>query len=232
MENLTIENTISTLYQIAPAVDTFTNMESFKKLTERKCPDVDLPLLKLANLIRELEAEQRLQSAKSSGKGNPMKIAEKILKRGAKIKEALGYAEVDGDYQYMSDSYLCICYSKGNHLPLEPMPKHILPIGYEKFFSNNKGEEVELPDLKALKNYIKMQKALNKGVKGYTTIYDFGVGKNPFDAQLLAEVIEMLPNAKAEIVGYQLMFKDEQGNKGLLCGVRPMAGQERKRTEL
>ena len=229
---MTIENTISTLYQIAPAVDTFTNMESFKKLTERKCPDVDLPLLKLANLIRELEAEQRLQGAKSSGKGNPMKIAEKILKRGAKVKEALGYAEIDGDYQYISDSYLCICYDKGNHLPLEPMPKNILPIGCEKFFSKNKGESVELPDLKALKNYIKMQKALTKGIKNHHIIYDFGVGRTPYDAQLLAEVIEMLPNAKAEIIGHQLMFKDEQGNKGLLCGLRPIAGQERKRTEL
>lgn len=231
---MTIENTISTLYQIAPAVDAFTNMESFKRLTERECPKVDVPLIKLANLIRELEAEQRRQGAKSSGKGNPMKIAEKILKRGAKIKEALGYAEVDGDYQYISDSYLCVCYSKENHLPLEPMPKNILPIGWKKFFSNNRGEEVELPDLKALKNYIKMQKALSKGIeaKDNKIIYDFGIGNNPFDAQLLAEVIEMLPNAKAEIVGYQLIFKDEQGNKGLLCGVRPTAGQERKRTEI
>ena len=84
---MTIENTISTLYQIAPAVDTFTNMESFKRLTERECPKVDLPLMKLANLIRELEAEQRRQGAKSSGKGNPMKIAEKILKRTEKEKD-------------------------------------------------------------------------------------------------------------------------------------------------
>ena len=229
---MTIENTISTLYQIAPAVDTFTNMESFKKLTERKIPDVDLPLLKLANLIRELEAEQRLQCAKSSSKGNPMKIAEKILKRGAKIKEALGYAEIDGDYQYISDSYLCICYNKENRLPLEPMPKNIFPLGCEKFFSNSKGESVELPDLKALKNYIKMQKALHKGIKNHRIIFDFGVGQMPYDAQLLAEVIEMLPNAKAEIVGYQLMFKDEQGNKGLLCGLRPLAGQIRKKTEI
>jgi len=229
---MTIENTISTLYQIAPAVDTFTNMESFKKLTERKCPDVDLPIIKLANLIRELEAEQRRQGAKSSGKGNSMKIAEKILKRGAKVKEALGYAEIDGDYQYISDSYLCICYGKGSHLPLEPMPKNILPLGCGKFFSNNKGEEVELPDLKELKNYIKMQKALHKGVKNHRIIFDFGVGQMPYDAQLLAEVIEMLPNAKAEIVGYQLMLKDKQGNKGLLCGLRPLAGQIRKKTEI
>lgn len=218
---MTIENTISTLYQIAPAVDTFTNMESFKKLTERECPKVDLPLIKLANLIRELEAEQRRQGAKSSGKGNPMKIAEKILKRGSKIKEALGYAEIDNDYQYISDSYLCIGYSKENHLPLEPMPKNISPINCGKFFSEQKGEPVELPDLKALKNYIKMQKALTKGIKGAKIIYDFGVGKMLFDAQLLAEIIEMLPNAKAEMVNYMLMFKDEQGNKGLLCGVRP-----------
>lgn len=229
---MTIENTISTLYQIAPAVDTFTNMESFKRLIESECPKVDLPLIMLANLIRELEAEQRRQGAKSSGKGNPMKIAEKILKRGAKIKEALGYAEIDGDYQYISDSYLCICYDKGNRLPLEPMPKNILPIGCKRFFSQAKGEPVELPDLKDLKNYIKMQKALNKGIKGYTVVFDFGVGKNPFDAQLLAEVMEMLPNAKAEIVGYQLMFKDEHGNKGLLCGVRPSQGKERKKTEI
>ena len=229
---MTIENTISTLYQIAPAVDSFTNMESFKKLTERKCPDVDVPLLKLANLIKELEAEQRLQSAKSAGKGSPMKIAEKVLKRGSKIREVLGYAEIDGDCQYISDSYICVCYGKGNHLPLEPMPKNVLPLGCSRFFSNSSGQSVELPDLKALKNYIKMQKALTKGIKGHRIIFDFGVGNYPFDAQLLAEVIEMLPNAKAEIIGHQLMFKDEQGNKGLLCGLRPIAGQERKRTEL
>ena len=44
--------------------------------------------------------------------------------------------------------------------------------------------------------------------------------------------IEMLPNAKAELVNYMLVFKDEQGNKGLLCGVRPPQGKERKRTEI
>jgi hypothetical protein len=49
---------------------------------------------------------------------------------------------------------------------------------------------------------------------------------------LLAEIMEMLPNAKAEIVGYQLMFKDEHGNKGLLCGVRTPASHIRRRTEI
>ena len=231
---MTIENTISTLYQIAPAVDAFTNMESFKRLTERECPKVDLPLIKLANLIRELEAEQRRQGAKSSGKGNPMKIAEKILKRGAKIKEALGYAVTIGDNQYISDSYLCICYSKENHLPLEPIPESISPMDYEKCFPKFNGEEVELPDLKALKNYIKMQKALTKGIraKDNKIIYDFGIGQMPFDAQLLAEIIEMLPNAKAELVNYMLVFKDEQGNKGLRCVVIPPQGKERKKTEI
>ena len=229
-----IENTISTLYQIAPAVDTFTNMESFKRLTERECPKVDLPLIKLANLIRELEAEQRRQGAKSSGKGNPMKIAEKILKRGAKIRPALGYAAIVDNNQYICDSFICVCYGKENHLPLEPMPENISPMDYEKCFPKVKGEEVELPDLKALKNYIKMQKALTKGikVKDNKIIYDFGIGQMPFDAQLLAEIIEMLPNAKAELVNYTLVFKDEQGNKGLLCGVRLPQGKERKRTEI
>ena len=88
--------------------------------------------------------------------------------------------------------------------------------------------------MKALKNYIKMQKALTKGieVKDNKIIYDFGIGQMPFDAQLLAEIIEMLPNAKAELVNYTLVFKDEQGNKGLLCGVRLPQGKERKRTEI
>lgn len=231
---MTIENTISTLYQIAPAVDTFTNMESFKKLTEREFSNLDLPLMKLANLIRELEAEQRRQGAKSSGKGNPMKIAEKILKRGAKIRPALGYAAIIDDNQYICDSFLCVCYGKESHLPLEPMPEDITPMDYEKCFPKVKGEEVELPDLRALKNYIKMKKALTKGikVKDNTIIYDFGIGQMPFDAQLLAEIIEMLPNAKAELVNYMLVFKDEQGNKGLLCGVRPPQGKERKKTEI
>ena len=231
---MTIENTISTLYQIAPAVDTFTNMESFKKLTERECPRVDLPLIKLANLIRELEAEQRRQGAKSLGKGNPMKIAEKILKRGAKIRPALGYAAIVDNNQYICDSFLCVCYGKENHLPLEPMPENILPMDYEKCFPKVKGEEVELPDLRALKNYIKMQKALTKGIKAKDNkiIYDFGIGQKPFDAQLLAEIIEMLPNAKAELVNYMLVFKDEKGNKGLLCGIGNAKNQERKRTEL
>ena len=229
---MTIENTISTLYQIAPAVDTFTNMESFKKLTEREFPNFDLPLMKLANLIRELEAEQRRQGAKSSGKGNPMKIAEKILKRGAKIRPALGYAAIIDDNQYICDSFLCVCYGKENHLPLEPMPEDISPMDYEKCFPKVKGEEVELPDLRALKNYIKMQKALKKGYKNYHIIFDFGVGKYPFDSQLLAEIIEMLPNARAEISGHVLVLKDEKGNKGLLCGIGNANNQERKRTEL
>lgn len=229
---MTIENTISTLYQIAPAVDNFTNMESFKKLTERECPNVDLPLIKLANLIRELQAEQRRQGAKSLGKGNPMKIAEKILKRGAEIRPALGYAAIIEDNQYICDSCLCVCYGKENHLPLEPMPEDISPMDYERCFPKVKGEEVELPNLRALKNYIKMQKALKKGYKNYHIIFDFGVGKYPFDAQLLAEIIEMLPSARAEISSHMLVLKDEKGNKGLLCGIRNENNQERKRTEI
>lgn len=231
---MTIENTISTLYQIAPAVDTFTNMESFKKLIKRECPNLDLPLIKLAHLIRELEAEQRRQGAKSSGKGNPMKIAERILKRGAKITPALGYAAIIDDNQYICDSFLCVCYGKENHLPLEPMPEDISPMDYEKCFPQAEGEPVELPDLIALKNYIKMKKALTKGIKAkdYKIIYDFGIGRAPFDAQLLAEIIEMLPNAKAEIVNYTLVLKDEQDNKGLLMGLNRAAGGERKKTEI
>ena len=77
-----------------------------------------------------------------------------------------------------------------------------------------------------------MQKALNKGIKGYTVVFDFGIGQMAFDAQLLAEIMEMLPNAKAELVNYMLVFKDEQGNKGLLCGVRSPQGKERKKTEI
>ena len=148
------------------------------------------------------------------------------------IRPVFGYAAIIDDNQYICDSFLCVCYGKENHLPLEPMPEDISPMDYENYFPKVKAEEVELPNLRALKNYIKMQKALKKGYKNYHIIFDFGVGKYPFDAQLLAEIIEMLPSARAEISGYVLVLKDEKGNKGLLCGIGNANNQERKRTEL
>lgn len=231
-----IENIIATLYSIAPAIDTFTTMDAFNNLIKSSDLKVDLPLIKLAGLIKELEHEQRILSAKSVGRGNPMKIAEKILKRGAGIKPCLGYATVINDKQYICDSYMCICYEKENHLPLQDLPEDMKSqaLNYPSLFTDKQGIEVELPDLKLLKNYIKTQKAINKanGKKKEVVLYDFGIGKYPFNAELLVEVIEMLSNATAEIIDYSLFLKDENDNKGLVMAIKPPENYEHKKTEI
>ena len=232
---MTLEDKITVLYSIAPAVQGFTSEDSFKKLVKEtkymRVSLADLPLIKLANAIRELEDEQRMQGAKSSGKGNALKVAEKVLKRNAETRKNLCYANVIGDKQYICDGYVCICYAEGNHLPLEAIPSDLQPMdALPKFFADMDGIDIELPELKALKNYIKMQKSLHKGEKNYRMLFDFGVGKHQVDAQLLTEMIEMLPDAKAKMQDQKVVFEDENGNKGLLMVVR--ADSTGKRTEI
>lgn len=220
---MTIEDKIAILYQIAPAVDGFNDAESFKKLvkTVNAFKSTDHAFLKLAGLIATLEKEQRMQGAKSAGKGNALKIAEKVLKRNANTRRNLCFANIIDGKQYICDGYVCVCYAEGNHLPLEEMPSDLQPMdSLPKLFADMDGIDIELPDLKALKNYIKMQKSLHKGDKNYRIPFDFGVGKYQVDAQLLAEMIEMLPDAKAKMQDQKIVFEDENGNKGLLMVVR------------
>lgn len=231
-----IENIIATLYSIAPAVDGFTTTDGFNNLIKSDDLKADLPLIKLAALIKELEHEQRFSSAKAAGRSNPMKVAEKVLKRGAGIKPCLGYATIVDDNQYICDSYICICYEKENHLPLPILPEDMKSqaLNFPKLFDNKTGIEVELPDLKLLKNYIKVQKAINKenGKKNAKILYDFGTGTYPFNAELLAEAMEMLPNATAEIVSYSIKLKDESENKGIVMATKPSENYEHKKTEI
>lgn len=232
---MTIEDKIAVLYQIAPEVYGFNDAESFKKLVKTVNAFISTgpALVKLAGLIATLEKEQRMQGAKSAGKGSALKVAEKILKRAPKHCQSLHFANIIDGNQYICDGFICVCYSEGNHLPLEEMPKNLQPMDrLPSFFVDMTGEDVEVPNLKALKNYIKMQKSLHKSEKNYRIPFDFGIGNCQFNAQFLAELIEMLPEAKAKIGKDKLIFKDEQGNKGLLCGVRPPQGKERKKTEI
>ena len=234
---MTLEDKITVLYSIAPGVNRYEDKEKFKKMVRtfpvitKELKVLNDPLINLAVLIHQLEDEQRMQGAKSSGKGNALKVAEKVLKRNKDIRNGLCYANIVDGNQYICDGRIGVCYSEGNHLPLEEMPKDIQPLDtLPKFFADMDGIDIELPDLKALKNYIKMQKSLHKGDKNYCMLFDFGVGKYQVNAQFLAEVIEMLPDAKAKMQDQKVVFEDENGNKGLLMVVR--VDSTGKRTEL
>lgn len=186
----------------------------------------------LETIADQLRDDIRTKEAKKNGKTNALSAAKRILKAAQKTpRPALHKA-------FYNDGLQCICdgfrgVQLKTALPLEKLSADIETLNLTKFIDDAKQNNdivLELPELKALKTYIKLCKAESK--QDFYN-YDFGPGLPFVNAEFLADLLEILPGCKAyaKTNGFNIYFESDDG-RGMLCNVRPGDNVERKKTEL
>lgn len=195
-------------------------------------------LYRLETLQKQLLDDLRADSAKKSGTAAKLAAAKRILKNAPAHLDALQYAANINGAQYICDSFRAV--KLADQLPLDQLPAEKKYIDIEKFFPAAPYDEaLDLPAAAALKAYIKTQKELHKGERGYKIYFDFGEKLPVVDAAYLLDILEILPGAAATVKAVpngftnrnRLYFYDNTGNAAVLCPCNPAAGT-RKRTEI
>lgn len=190
-----------------------------------------------------LEEKLRKDAAKKLGKSSVKHGMESIL-RSAKgfNKPFLQYAYYDEDFQIACDGYMIAALSKNNHVPLAERPDDD---AYKWNFQNWKNQIpwncdtekriVELPDLTALKLYLKSEKSKSSKKNPFPIIFDFGANLPYIKIEYLIAAMEILPDAKAYYAGYKnccLLLKDDNGSVVYIIGIEAASNKERIRTKL
>lgn len=192
-----------------------------------------------------LEDQLRTETARKSGKTGVKRGMESILKSAKKTimaKPWLQYAYYDEDFQIACDGYMIAALSKNNHVPLAERPDDD---AYKWNFQNWKklipwncdteDRIVELPDLTALKLYLKSEKLKNGKKNSFPIIFDFGADLPYIKIEYLIAAMEILPDAKAYYAGYKncyLLLKDDSGSVVYIMGTKAASDKERIRTKL
>lgn len=166
----------------------------------------------LSFIIRDLEAQLRMESAASKGTTNATRTITKMLNYVKKhdYRESLHYAWLD------SEGRQCVCdgyraYRLKEPLPLEPRPENagetfdlngVIPKDLRDYAAT------PLPSLQEVKAHIAIERAKYTGKRGgFVALWDFGEGKPVVNAEYLRDLLQVFPDA-AEIfhgVGEKLM---------------------------
>lgn len=190
----------------------------------------------LETIADQLRDDIRTKEAKKNGKTNALSAAKRILKTAQKTpRPALHKAFYNNGLQCVCDGMRGV--QLKNALPLEELPADVETINFARFLDDAKQNNeivLELPELSALKAYIKIEKFKNKIAKTKDIIYyDFGPALPFVNAEFLADQLEILPGCKAyaKTNGFNIYFESDDG-RGMLCNIRPGDNVERKKTEL
>ena len=164
----------------------------------------------LANLILDVKADMEMDYAKKNGVGEKLKSARRILK-GAKGRPTLEYAYTEeSGIQNICNGFCLVRLTEPLTLPELPagetyldvnkvIPKQINPI------------TLNLPSLSELKSYYKLKKA----EKMKTVYYDFGENLPLVDAEMLIDIMTLVPNAVAKWEKYAIVFVNDNGDYAL-----------------
>lgn len=183
------------------------------------------PFVALYTLNKEASEEIYRKSAKGSSRPS-LSAVKRLLKNTPAYNETLKKAWWAEGKWWLCDSYRAVGLNEA--VPTIPTydPDHdkYVPVNMvqiaKPLFDGTYMEEVELPSVAEVKQAILDAKA--KGEKDKPKIM---VGVRWFNAKYLQDIMEILPKAKM----YQtndnptsmVFFKDDEGNIGLLCAVRP-----------
>lgn len=243
---MTTEKIMENLLVIADSLDTderkffdFVRKNNIKKSTFAGAG------ARLGELYITLAEQFRLETARKLGKSSVKHGMESILKSAEKInpcKTWLHYAYNDGDFQVACNGYMIAALSKENHVPLAERPddnacKWSMPNWKKSIPWDHVAENrlVELPELTALKLYLKSEN-LRRGKKNPSPIiFDFGADLPCVKVEYLIAGMEILPDAKAYYTGHNnccLLMKNDSGSAVYIMGMKPESDEERTRTEI
>ena len=179
----------------------------------------------IANLVIDLKDDLAQQEAKKGGRSAALKAVNSILKEASRSPRSftLYNAPIIDGRQCICDGYRLVRLTE--HLPLN-VPAE--PLGYidtdrlipPAMFCD--GNEIDLPDPAKLRAYIKDFKAKRtSSTAPKIPVYRFGENLPAVDARFLADMMAILPDAKAYADGVRsnVFFRCEDGSDGLLCSV-------------
>lgn len=243
---MTTEKIMENLLIIADSLDT-DERKSFdfvRKNNLKKSTFVGVGA-RLGEFYIDLEEQYRTETAKKLGKSSVKHGMETILKSAKRIsskKAWLHYAYDDGDFQIVCNGYMIAALSKGSHVLLTERPDgDAYKWGMQNWKKSIPWDHVaenrlvELPDLAAIKLYLKSEN-LRRGKKDKSLIaFDFGAELPAIKVEYLIAAMEILPNAKAYYAGYKnlcLLLMDDSGSAVYIMGIEPNKDKERMRTEI
>lgn len=166
----------------------------------------------LGNLILDVKEDMAMEYAKKNGVGEKLKCAKRILKRNAEVRPLLTYAYTEeSGIQNICDGFCLVQLTEP--LPLPELPAGERYIAVEKIKPKQRNPiTLTLPSLSELKSYYK----LKKDEKAKVVYYDFGEGLPLVDAEMLIDVMTLVPNAVATWESYSIEFNADKGDYALL----------------
>jgi len=224
---MTNEKMLTKIYQMVKTLpeDDQKVIEKFSKANMPKAP-VENIVFYLAQAIYELKEDITAETAKKAGRTSALNAAKAILKGGAKIRDVFGYAPIIDGKQYICNGYLVVELSKPFDLP--EVPKNMIYPEVKRFFNETFYNKLELPEVAKLKTFIKDKKAKKEKAQ-----YCFGEGAPLVDAEYLAQVMDLLPDAIAycDAPLKPIYFECEAG-RAILLPIKPKDGTPREKTEI
>lgn len=176
--------------------------------------------VRLANLILDVKDAMEMDYAKRNGAGEKLKSARNILKYTPDCYEVLKYAYTDrSGIQTICNSFCMIRLTDPLNLPELPSDKEYIPV--KRIMVNQvKPITLELPSVNELRSYYKLKKA--EKVKEVS--YDFGENLPMVNAEMLIDVMTLVPNAVATWEKHTIVFNNDKGDYAMLLIVRKENG--------
>ena len=191
-------------------------LDAWKPLPVDKCESVGI--IPLVNLCANLRKDMASTDNKTAGKGGLEKAMLSVI-NNAPHDELRGAFMQDG-MQCVCDGYRIFRINEPINLP-EPITPNSLQVS--KLYRGNTGENLELPELKEVRAFIKVKKAENKALYGksaskHLVSWDFGENKPLVDASYLADVLLAFPDAQADYINgvSPILFTSSLGDALLL----------------
>lgn len=233
---MTTEQILKGVYAILQTLPAEDRLYAEKLIARHLKTDEDngFTSIAIANLVIDLKDDLAQQEAKKGGRSAALKAVNSMLKEAARSPRStvIYNAPIINGRQCICDGYRLVRLAE--HLPLN-VPSD--PTGYldtdrlihPSMFCD--GNEIELPDLAKLRAYIKDFKAKRPDATPNLPVYRFGEGLPAVDARFLADMMAILPDAKAYASGERsnVAFLCKDGSDGLLL---PVKTDDHTKTEL
>ena len=175
-------------------------------------------ILELVNLCANLRNDMASTDNKTAGKGGLEKAMLSVINNAPRD---------DLRGAFTQDGLQCVCDGFRVFRIKEPinLPEPIVPTSMQisKLYGRNPGENLELPELKEVRAFIKVKKAENKALYGksaskHLVSWDFGEDRPLVDASYLADVLLAFPDAQANYINgvSPILFTSRLGDALLL----------------
>lgn len=183
----------------------------------------------LAEIADDLRAAIAEQTEKAAGRGSAQRAMLRLVKRAPRENVRCAW---------MQDGNQCACdgvIAVEVFAPLAGIPEAdpgVVPLDVSRIIEParyNSGLPVPVPSLAELKSHIKIYRAEHRFKKGTSVPLDLGEDLPLLDAVLLADIREIVPDAKFTASGYnpqtRMVYFEGSAGRGVICPIRRSHGR-------